>query len=59
VLKIIKKLLEDNNGQAAVEYAVLVGIFGFLGIFLLNYALLILGSDFINKWYNHFYSLKP
>ncbi|MEN3044685.1 MAG: hypothetical protein ABDH37_05685 [Candidatus Hydrothermales bacterium] len=54
-----KKLLINERGEAAIEYAVLIGIFGFLGIFLLNYALFILGSDFIYKWYKVFWKLKP
>jgi len=55
----MKKIIIKEEGQAAVEYAALVGIFGFLGIFLLNYALFILGADFIYKWQNCFYSLRP
>ncbi|MEN3046548.1 MAG: hypothetical protein ABDH49_06175 [Candidatus Hydrothermales bacterium] len=54
-----KKILLNEGGEAAVEYAVLIGIFGFLGIFLLNYALFILGSDFIYKWQKVFWRLKP
>ncbi len=53
------KIIFNERGEAAVEYAVLVGIFGFLGIFLLNYALYLLGSDLLYKWYKFFYSLKP
>ncbi len=58
-MKTIKKIIIKEEGEAAVEYAALVGIFGFLGIFLLNYTLLILGSDFLYKWYTHFYRMKP
>ncbi|MEO0253847.1 MAG: hypothetical protein ABIN20_00285 [candidate division WOR-3 bacterium] len=57
-MKVIK-LIYNERGEAAVEYAVLIGIFGFLGIFLLNYALFLLGSDLLYKWYNFFYRLKP
>jgi|Deesub1362A_J573_1020465.scaffolds.fasta_scaffold22654_3 Flp pilus assembly pilin Flp len=44
----LKKLIGCKKGEAAVEYAVLVGIFGFLGIFLLNFTLSALGISLLD-----------
>lgn len=54
---LFKKLL-DEKGEITVEYAILIGIFGFLGFVILNFTLRTLGASFIDA-YQRINSPKP
>lgn len=45
-----KNFIKNEKGEIAVEYAILIGIFGFLGFILLNFVLQALGGSFLDTY---------